>query len=88
MFKKRIINKIVAASFALSLLLSGCVGNVGKSEQENKNSSEGVQTGGIIIVLSEPFMYLNDVYSWSAQLDLVTEELLKLVEKMVCKESL
>jgi len=45
MFKKRIIKKIVAASFALSLLLSGCVGNVGEGEQENKNSSEGVQTG-------------------------------------------
>ena len=43
-------------------------------------SLPAVQKGNII-VLSEPYMYLNDVYSWSAQLDLVTEELLKLVEK-------
>ncbi|WP_349673125.1 ABC transporter substrate-binding protein [Lacrimispora sp.] len=43
-------------------------------------SLPAVQKGNII-VLSEPYMYLNDIYSWSAQLDLVTEELLNLAEK-------
>lgn len=45
MFKKQIIKKILAVSFALTLLLSGCGGSTGKSVQENKNSAEGVQTG-------------------------------------------
>lgn len=40
-------------------------------------SLPAVQAGNIII-LSESYMYLNDLYSWSAQLDLVTEELLRL----------
>lgn len=39
-----------------------------------------VQAGNIIIV-SEPYMYLNDIYSWSAQLDLVGSELLKLANR-------
>lgn len=43
-------------------------------------SLPAVQNGNII-VLSEPYMYLNDIYSWSAQLDLVTKELLNLAEK-------
>ncbi|MBE5976956.1 MAG: hypothetical protein E7251_20465 [Paenibacillaceae bacterium] len=43
-------------------------------------SLSAVQNGNII-VLSEPYMYLNDIYSWSAQLDLVTGELLNLAEK-------
>lgn len=43
-------------------------------------SLSAVQNGNII-VLSEPYMYLNDIYSWSAQLDLVTAKLLNLVEK-------
>lgn len=36
---------------------------------------------GNIIILSEPFMYLNDIYSWSAQLDLVGDALLELAKK-------
>ena len=36
---------------------------------------------GNIIILSEPYMYLNDIYSWSAQLDLVGDALLELAEK-------
>ncbi|WP_099204413.1 AraC family transcriptional regulator [Scatolibacter rhodanostii] len=40
-------------------------------------SLPAVQAGNII-VLSEPYMYLNDIYSWSAQLDLVTNSLLAL----------
>lgn len=43
-------------------------------------SLPAVQKGNII-VLSEPYMYLNDIYSWSAQLDLVTAKLLNLAEK-------
>ena len=43
-------------------------------------SLPAVQNGNVI-VLSKPYMYLNDIYSWSAQLDLVTQELLNLVEK-------
>ncbi len=35
---------------------------------------------GHIIVLSEPYMYLNDIYSWSAQLDLVANSLLELTD--------
>lgn len=42
-------------------------------------SLPAVQNGNVI-VLSEPYMYLNDIYSWSAQLDLVTAELLNLAE--------
>jgi iron complex transport system substrate-binding protein len=41
------------------------------------NSLPAVQKGNIII-LSEPYMYLNDIYSWSAQLDLVANSLLEL----------
>lgn len=41
------------------------------------NSIPAVQKGNIII-LSEPYMYQNDIYSWSAQLDLVCNSLLKL----------
>lgn len=43
-------------------------------------SIPAVQAGNIII-LSEPFMYLNDIYSWSEQLDLVANSLLELANK-------
>lgn len=39
-------------------------------------SLPAVQAGNIL-VFSEPYMYLNDIYSWSAQLDLITDALLK-----------
>lgn len=42
-------------------------------------SLPAVQAGNII-VLSEPYMYLNDIYSWSAQLDLVANALLELAK--------
>lgn len=43
-------------------------------------SIPAVQAGNIII-LSEPFMYLNDIYSWSEQLDLVANSLLELANE-------
>jgi len=43
-------------------------------------SLPAVQAGNIL-VLSEPYMYLNDIYSWSAQLDLVGNSLLDLVNE-------
>lgn len=43
-------------------------------------SLPAVQAGNIIVA-SEPYMYLNDIYSWSAQLDLLTDALLALQDK-------
>jgi iron complex transport system substrate-binding protein len=42
-------------------------------------SVPAVQAGNIML-FSEPYMYQNDIYSWSAQLDLVANALLELVK--------
>jgi len=42
-------------------------------------SVPAVQAGNIML-FSEPYMYQNDIYSWSAQLDLIANALLELVK--------